>query len=87
MEEIKPEMFKDGMTKEEKAGLANDLKAIQHFIQTHDQSLFQVIGVLNAIQDVLIQKGLIAEVDLEKAIQDSFQKLEQVFQEKLNDKA
>ena len=49
--------------------LVQDLQTIGNVVQQHDQSIFQIIASLNAIQSILLDKDLCQEKDLTDATQ------------------
>lgn len=47
--------------------LVQDLQTIGNVVQQHDQSVFQIIASLNAIQAILLQKDICTEKDMSQA--------------------
>lgn len=52
------------LTMEEKEALAKDLELIGQVMGTHDQSIFQLIAAMNAVQELLISKDIISKEDI-----------------------
>jgi len=50
--------------------LVQDLQTIGNVVQQHDQSIFQIIASLNAIQAILLDKDLCQEKDLAEKTQE-----------------
>lgn len=59
--------------------LIQDLQTIGNVVQQHDQSIFQIIASLNAIQAVLLEK----EVCTEEGMSEATQKEAKILQEKI----
>lgn len=59
--------------------IVQDLQTIGNVVQQHDQSIFQIIASLNAIQAVLLEK----EVCTEQEMSDATQREAKVLQDKI----
>jgi len=69
------------MTEYNQEEIIKDIQLLGNVVQQHDQSIFQMIASLNAMQAILIEKDLCTEKDLIDKTQDEAK----VLQEKIMD--
>lgn len=72
--------FTDGLTATEKEALSNDLELIGQVIGTHDQSIFQLIASVNAMQSLAIEKGQYTQEEILKQTEKEVKKIQEKFQ-------
>ncbi len=77
------ENITEGLSKEEKIGLIKDLKVMQSLIQTHDQSLFQLIAAIATTQELMIDKGLVTKEEVEEKTLAKLEDIQNKFLDKL----
>ncbi len=58
------------MTEYNQEEIVKDIQLLGNVVQQHDQSIFQMIASLNAMQAILIEKDLCTEKDLIDKTQD-----------------
>lgn len=64
--------------------LVQDLQTIGNVVQQHDQSIFQIIASLNAIQAILLEKKLCDEKDLAEKTQEEAKVLQEKVMNMIN---
>lgn len=80
---FKREDFTDGITGEEKYDLARDLVAMSTGIQAHDQSILQVIGSLNTIKKILVDKEVTTEDEYTTILRAELDNISKIFADQL----
>lgn len=83
---FKQEDFKEGITSQEKFDLACDLYIMADGIQSHDQSIFQLIAAINTIKKVLIDSSLITQEDFQAKINGELETIYKTLQSKMQSK-
>ncbi len=77
------EEVNEGITTEQ---LIMDIQLLGNVVQQHDQSVFQIIASLNAIQFLLIENKVCTEEDLATATQNEAKALQEKIMAMVNDK-
>ncbi len=72
------------MTEYNQEEIIKDIQLLGNVVQQHDQSIFQMIASLNAMQAILIEKDLCNEKDLTDKTQEEAKILQEKIMEMVN---
>jgi len=64
--------------------IIKDIQLLGNVVQQHDQSIFQMIASLNAMQAIIIEKEICTEEDLINKTQEEAKKLQEKIMEMVN---
>lgn len=67
--------------------LVNDLQTIGNVVQQHDQSIFQIIASLNALQNILLSKNVCSEDDMKEATEEEAKILQEKIMQMVSQKS
>lgn len=80
---FKQDDFQEGMSALEKYNLACDLFMCSTSLQSHDQSLFQLIAAVNTIKEILIVANMIAPDAFQAKLTENLNNIYKMFEEKI----
>jgi len=72
------------MTEYNKEEVIKDIQLLGNVVQQHDQSIFQMIASLNAMQTILIESEICKEEDLINKTQEEAKKLQEKIMDMVN---
>lgn len=83
LDNMKLEDFEDGITQDEKFQLARDMTVLYHSLQSHDQTIFQLIAGFNALQKIIQEKLEVSDEQMQGVLTEELENVQKLFLNKV----